>query len=177
MDDAEQQQMIATNQRATAEVKAEREAKREEARLRNLPLSPKQYRFCQEYVKDSNASRAARDAGYSVKTAPSQAHELLKKPNIAACVADMQRRIAEMAQLDATYVLTNIKETGERCLQHHEVTDHEGNGLGEFVFNAAGANKSWELLGRHLKLFTDSVDHNLSPTLASLFGQLLKKEK
>ncbi len=154
---------------------AEDDAKRKEAEALNKPLTPKEYRFCQEWIKDCNGARSARDAGFGKSGARVQACRLLAKPNIAVRIADMQRRIAELAEIDATYVLTSIRETGERCLQHTEVTDHEGNGIGEFVFNAAGANKSFEMLGRHLELFTDKVKHGTDETLATLMAKLMGK--
>jgi phage terminase small subunit len=49
-----------------------------------MALNPKQSLFVKEYLIDGNASRAAKAAGYSVKTAGSQGHDLLKKPEIAS---------------------------------------------------------------------------------------------
>ncbi len=45
-------------------------------------LTPKQKRFCQEYIIDFNATKAAIRAGYSEKTAYSIGHSLLKKVEI-----------------------------------------------------------------------------------------------
>ena len=45
-------------------------------------LTEKQKIFCREYVIDWNASRAAREAGYSENTAGEIGHENLKKPQI-----------------------------------------------------------------------------------------------
>jgi phage terminase small subunit len=42
----------------------------------------KQIFFCHEYLKDFNGTQAAIRAGYSVRSAYSQAHDLLKKPEI-----------------------------------------------------------------------------------------------
>lgn len=43
-------------------------------------LNARQEAFCQSYVRCGNATRAAKEAGYSEKTAYSQGHDLLKKP-------------------------------------------------------------------------------------------------
>lgn len=43
-------------------------------------LNDKQKRFYNEYLVDYNATKAAQRAGYSKKTAYSQGHDLLKKP-------------------------------------------------------------------------------------------------
>ena len=50
----------------------------------SLPLNEKQKRFCQYYVECGNGQEAAVKAGYSKKTARSNASILLTKPNIKA---------------------------------------------------------------------------------------------
>lgn len=50
--------------------------------------------FINEYLKDFNASRAARDAGYSKTTARAIGHENLTKPNIKA---EIQKRLSELS--------------------------------------------------------------------------------
>ena len=55
-------------------------------------LTPKQKRFCEEYLKSANASEAAKKAGYSLKTAPFIGAENLKKPQISAYI---KRRMGE----------------------------------------------------------------------------------
>jgi hypothetical protein len=39
------------------------------------------------------------------------------------------------------------------------VTDREGNELGEYQYQGNVANRSLELLGKHLGLFIDKVEH------------------
>jgi len=45
-------------------------------------LNARQRIFCSEYILDWNGARAARAAGYSIKTAKETASEILTKPNI-----------------------------------------------------------------------------------------------
>jgi len=47
-----------------------------------IRLTPKQLRFCQEYIIDFNATQAVIRAGYSKKTAYSQGQRLLKNVEI-----------------------------------------------------------------------------------------------
>lgn len=49
-------------------------------------LPPKQERFANEYLIDLNATQAAIRAGYAKRTAGSQGHDLLKKPEIQAAI-------------------------------------------------------------------------------------------
>jgi len=60
-------------------------------------LTPKRVKFCAEYVYDWNASRAARDAGYSEKTAYSIGSELLKIPEIKEYIALIRNDLEELA--------------------------------------------------------------------------------
>ena len=51
-------------------------------------LEPRQQRFVDEYLLDLNGTQAAIRAGYSAKTAAEQSYDLLRKPQIAAAIAD-----------------------------------------------------------------------------------------
>ena len=50
-------------------------------------LNLRQARFLAEYLQSRNATKAAITAGYSPRTAYSQGHDLLKKPEIAAAIS------------------------------------------------------------------------------------------
>ena len=52
----------------------------------DLTLTQKQKRFCEEYIKTTNASAAAVAAGYSKKIAGAIGAENLKKPQISAYI-------------------------------------------------------------------------------------------
>lgn len=58
-------------------------------------ITEKQRRFAQEYLVDLNATQAAIRAGYSPKTAGSQAFDLLKKPEIQEII-EQGRKAAEV---------------------------------------------------------------------------------
>lgn len=125
------------------------------------PLS-KRDRFVVEYQKDRNATQAAIRAGYSPRTAGSQASRLLRDVNIAAQVVEKQEAIQQQAIVDATYVLTSLKNIAERCQQAEPVLDRDGEPTGEYRFDAAGANRAVELLGKTMGLFTDKLKIDLA---------------
>lgn len=52
-------------------------------------LKAKQEQFCQQYIKDFNATQAAIRAGYSIKTAGSIGHENLTKPEIKGRIQNL----------------------------------------------------------------------------------------
>ena len=73
-------------------------------------LNDKQAAFVREYLVDFNATQAAIRAGYSKKTAGSQAHDLLKKPEIQDALREGQKRLAEATETEAEWVRRRLKE-------------------------------------------------------------------
>ena len=67
-------------------------------------MTPKQEQFVQEYLSDLNARQAALRAGYSDATA-TNAHRMLRRPEIAAAVADAKRNRASALQVTAERVI------------------------------------------------------------------------
>lgn len=75
-----------------------------------IELTGKQKKFCKEYIWDYNATRAAKIAGYSLKTAYSIGNENLKKPEIQAYINELQSKLAENAGISPLMVLTEHKK-------------------------------------------------------------------
>lgn len=128
-------------------------------------LNPKQERFCQEYVIDLNATQAAIRAGYSPKTAGEQASRLLTNVSVEAKVAELKWAQSKRLEISADYVLQTIRDTIERCRQAEQVMEFNRDSkameaTGEWKFEHAGVLKGCELLGKHLKLFTDKHEHS-----------------
>lgn len=132
-------------------------------------LTDKQKKFCEEYLIDLNATKAAIRAGYSEATAYSIGSENLRKPEIRAHVENLIDERSKRTLIHADFVIENLVEVSQRCLQKVPVmvfdpaekamvqkTDEEDRDVWEFDSN--GANRSLELLGRHLKMFTDKSD-------------------
>lgn len=132
-------------------------------------LTPKQQRFVEEYLIDLNATQSAIRAGYSEKTAAVIGAENLIKPNIAKAIQEAKNKLSERTGITQEYVLSNIQKVVERCMQQEAVQARDGSPLlvegpeGDlaclFEFKETGALKGLELLGRHLGLFVDRVQH------------------
>lgn len=79
------------------------------ARNKKTGLNEKQLRFVLEYVREPNATAAAKAAGYSEKTAYQQGHALLKNPEIAAHIDRVLLSAAKEATFDVARVLKEIE--------------------------------------------------------------------
>jgi phage terminase small subunit len=131
-------------------------------------LNEKEKHFVTAFIKEPNGAKAARAAGYSPKAAKEQASRLLTRANVKAEIEKRRAKIAERAEIDAAYVLRQAVEAHERCMQEirpfmnrkgvHQ-TDEAGNLL--YVFNASGALKALELVGKHVNVgaFKDNGEH------------------
>lgn len=73
-------------------------------------MTDKQRRFCEEYVIDWNASRAALDAGYSAKTAYSIGNENLKKPEITAYIDKIKNDLSRLSGVSALLLIEELKK-------------------------------------------------------------------
>jgi phage terminase small subunit len=137
-------------------------------------LTPKQSRFVEEYLVDLNATQAAMRAGYSARTANEQGARLLANASVRDAVQEAMNSRSERTEITTDYVLAGIREIAERCLQRAPVMVGRGEDRAQMIdeqgrhvwtFDSTGANKAFENLGKHLKLFTDRVEHSGGVTL------------
>ena len=74
------------------------------------PLAPMQQRFVEEYLVDLNGTQAAIRAGYSAKTAGSQAERLLRNVEIAKAVEAERQKLSERTHITQDWVLKRWAE-------------------------------------------------------------------
>ena len=142
----------------------------------NAKLNSRQKRFIEEYLIDLNATQAAIRAGYSKNSARQIGDENLSKPAIAAAVALAKRERSEKTKIDAEWVLNQAVELHQRCMSEvrpmlnpktrKQQYDDDGNAL--FKFNAAGANRSLEIIGKHVAIgcFKERIEHSSGLSMA-----------
>jgi phage terminase small subunit len=121
--------------------------------------------FVKEYLIDLNATRAAKSAGYSEKTAKAVGCENLTKPDIASAIQLAMEDRSRRVEITSDYVLDTIRETIERCRQAQPVYGKKGehirikNANGElvpaYVFDSNAVLKGCDLLGKNLALWKD----------------------
>lgn len=73
-----------------------------------MNLTEKQQRFCEEYLLDLNATKAAIRAGYSESTARSIGCENLTKPDIQEYIADLQAKKAEEHNISHNRIIQEL---------------------------------------------------------------------
>lgn len=71
-------------------------------------LTPKQERFCNEYLIDLNATQAAIRAGYSESGAAVEGHRLLTNANIQDYISDLNKDRQESTGVSARMVIEEL---------------------------------------------------------------------
>jgi phage terminase small subunit len=142
-------------------------------------ITEKQAAFCREYLVDLNATQAAIRAGYSEKTAKSIGQENLTKPDVQAEVQRLMENRAKRTEIKADRVLQELAamafyDPGD--LASHEIKKPEDianlpeelrrciigwswDRNGNFTLKLSGKTQQLDLIGRHLKMFTDRTEH------------------
>lgn len=151
-----------------------------------MSLTAKQELFVNEYLIDLNATQAAIRSGYSKNTASEIGYENLRKPQIieAIKVANAERALEakvtpamvlkELAKIAFVDIRKAFDENGHllsipdmpediaRAIAGVDLstyTDKDGNNELTKKIKLIDKKGSLELLGKHLKLFTDKVEH------------------
>lgn len=129
-----------------------------------MALTPKQEKFCLEVIAGKNQSDAYRAAYTEQKMSAEAIHveacKLMQNPKIVKRVAELRAPAIAKAQVDAKWIMEKLMTVAERCMQEEAVKDREGNPTGEYVFNAAGANKAIELLAKHVDVRAFAADRH-----------------
>ena len=106
----------------------------------NKPLSDKQILFCKEYVLDCDATAAARRAGYKNNSANEQGAAIKSLPAAAKLIAELMEARTRETGINAEWVLKNLRTITEYCMSPK-------------TFDATGALRALELIGRHIGFF------------------------
>ncbi len=108
-------------------------------------LTPRQRSFAEAYAACGNASEAARKAGYSIRTAPSQGARLLKNAHVSARITQLQAEAAARAEIEIDDVIDML------LASYKDAKDAGQHGP---------AVRAVELLGKTLRMFTDKISYS-----------------
>lgn len=141
------------------------------------PLNPKQAAFVREYLVDRNATQAATRAGYSEKTAKQIGSKLLTVVDVAAAIDAGTKKQAASLGVKAEDILRELmrigySDTGQlldergNCRTLNEMPEDIRRCIASVKFSGDGGtevklwpkNNALELLGKHLKMFTEKLE-------------------
>lgn len=74
-----------------------------------MSITPRQERFCEEYVVDLNGTQAAIRAGYAVNSADVEAARLLGKASVRDCIAELQTGRRRVREIRADRILDTLE--------------------------------------------------------------------
>ena len=124
-------------------------------------MTPRQEKFCIEYLIDLNATQAAIRAGYSKKTADRIANQNLKKLEIQSRIKKMRDEYYDKAIMSAKEVEYLLSKAGRGELKEEVVVvEGVGDGFSESKIikkrlSAKDRIKALELMGKRHHLFED----------------------
>lgn len=133
-------------------------------------LSIEQDTFCLKYVEYAGDRARAYMEAYpdsKKRSADTSAGRLLKNVDVLARIEELRKPVIEKSLVDTAYVVAGLKDVAERCLQREAVMEFDyeekkmkqatafvdGKEVGIWTFDSSGANKAFELLGKHLGIF------------------------
>lgn len=123
-------------------------------------MNEKQLRFCEEYIKDHNATQAAIRSGYSQRSAYSQASDLLRKPEVQEKIQELAGEVKANTIAEATEVLEFFTQAmrGKICDQVVK-RDEEGNlHTVDVQARASDRLRAAESLAKHYALLVEKVE-------------------
>lgn len=124
-------------------------------------MTPRQEKFCVEYLIDLNATQAAIRAGYSKRTADRIANQNLRKLEIQSRIKKMRDEYYDKTIMSAKEVEYLLSKAGRGELKEEiVVVEGVGDGFSESKIvkkhlSAKDRIKALELLGKRHHLFED----------------------
>jgi phage terminase small subunit len=164
-------------------------------------LTPKQHRFCEEYLIDLNATQAAIRAGYSAANADKIGSELLGKTRVHDEVDRLKSARSQKVGITAERVLAAIAEiafgdirkmfdaegrllkpenwddeTSASVAGMDVVTVQAGEGAVEYVAKIKRTDRlrALDMLARHHSLYNDKLEVNVTDALAERLERAVK---
>lgn len=122
-------------------------------------MTPRQQKFCDEYLISGNSTEAAIKAGYSRKTAKQTGSENLSKPDLRAYIDEQLAKIHSAKIADAEEVMKYLTSVmrGEHTEQVLKLVGEGVQTVTDIDVSAKERLKAAELIGKRYGLFTEKV--------------------
>ena len=123
-------------------------------------MTPRQRKFCDEYLISGNATDAAIKAGYSPKTAKQTGSENLAKPDLKAYIETELEKLHSAKIADAEEVMKYLTSVmlGEHTEQVLKLAGDGVQVVEDIDVSAKERLKAAELIGKRYALFSDKMD-------------------
>jgi len=135
-------------------------------------LSPPKHNFCHFLVADPSMNGT--NAYIKVKpeakkdTARQTSSKWLRDTDVRGYIGLLLDRREKRLQMDEDWVMHGLRDIHDRCMEiepvypSYKVFDEDGTEVPAeplfCKFDASGATKALELIGKHLRMFSDKVD-------------------
>ena len=130
-----------------------------------MELKGKIERFCEEYIVDYNATKAAIRAGYKETSAANQGSRLLKNDEVLARVRELQEEFNKTRCFDEkervlaeAWSVLEIATAAKPVLEW-DYDEHKYVETGEYQIDGKTAIKTLELIAKMGGMLTDTVEH------------------
>jgi phage terminase small subunit len=133
------------------------------------PLSVRHQAFADKILSGASATQAYADVyGCTTKAAGANGAKLLKNAGIAAYLSEKSAIASEKAGVTVSYVIENLAEVVERCMERAPVMVRAADGKGweqkqddegrdVWQFDSRGATGALKILAQHLGMLADSI--------------------
>lgn len=117
----------------------------------NFNLTPRERKFCEEYMRTGEKAKSAIFAGFKEKSAANAATRMLKNDECLAYIHAIQKRAREELHIDDNWAVLRAIDVYNRCMAAVPVMEwdysaHEMKETGEYTFDSKGALKALELI-------------------------------
>lgn len=124
---------------------------------------PQREQFAHYVAQGDRTPVAYRKAGYTGKDPSKMGWQVKNQADVLARIKELHDELGEYTnrkiRVDKFTVISLLYLNALRSLQAVPVLDRQGNPTGNYRYDGSVANRALELIGKHLGMFTDRIEH------------------